>query len=122
MEIDNTTLGYILVELGLITDEQLHQIIDLQLKIREESKLGKLCVEQGICTEEQVHLALEEQQRLRTTDPRERALLVAEMAVRRKRRKTLVEQRGRVIDKGEQVFKSISDEYPVIDKLDADDK
>ena len=115
MAIDDTNLGYILVELGLVTEDQLNKMVDLQLQVRENSKLGRLFIEQGICTEEQIKLALEEQHRIRTSDPRQRALLVAELAMKRKRRKTLVEQRGRVMDKSEQVFRSISDEYPQIE-------
>ena len=119
--VDQTALGYLLIEMGLITEKQLEEVVKLQGQIHQDARLGRLLVRRGICDEDEVKQALSYQHRLRKTDPTHRAIIMADLAMRRKRRASVVAQRERVMQKGARVFRSISDEYPEVGFAEGED-
>lgn len=58
-------LGQILINKGLITSKQLDEAIKLQLTTSK--RLGEILIEQGLVTEKQIHKALRKQNNLRLT-------------------------------------------------------
>lgn len=112
---DPTSLGAILLELGLVTQEQLEAVVEQQRHMREETMLGVLLVHNGILTQTELDIALSAQRGMREDNRTNQALAVADIAIGRHRRKTLHDRRERLVEKGAQIVKSISaDDYPAI--------
>lgn len=57
----NIPLGQILVKLGIIAKEQIDQVLGDFVENQSRKKLGEILIEQGIINERQLHEALEEQ-------------------------------------------------------------
>lgn len=112
---DPTSLGAILLELGLVTDEQLEEVVAQQRQMREETMLGVLLVHNGILTQTELDIALSAQRGMREENRTNQAMAVADIALGRHRRQTLIDRRERIAEKGAQIVRSISgDDYPAI--------
>lgn len=105
---DPTSLGAILLELGLVTQEQLDEVVEQQRHMREETMLGVLLVHNGILTQSELDIALSAQKGMREDNRTNQALAVANLAIGRHRRQTMVDRRERIVQKGAQIIKGIS--------------
>lgn len=111
---DPTSLGAILLELRLVTQEQLDETIRLQETMRKDTLLGVLLVHNGLLTQQELDVAISAQESMRTHDQAGHALAIADVAIARHSRQTLVDRRLRIMEKGEMIARSISDHYPTI--------
>jgi len=111
---DRTSLGNILLDWGLVSRDQLDHAIYEQKTLKGDALLGKLLIANGFCTETDIVEAMVAQASLRAAGKHQAAMAVANFALKRKRRDSIVVQQDRIIKKGEEVMKSITDEYPVI--------
>jgi len=111
---DPTSLGAVLLELGLVTQEQLNDVIEQQQHMREETMLGVLLVHNGVLTQSELEIALSAQQGMREENRTNQALAVANIAIGRHRRKTMLDRRERIAQKGAEIVRSISANYPAV--------
>jgi len=77
---DRTSLGNILVDMGLITRDRLDEVVSEQQRATVEMLMGKLMIADGILSEEQLAQALEIQRGLRSKHKYERAMAMSEVA------------------------------------------
>lgn len=105
---DPTSLGNVLLELSIITEEQLDQALQEQETLRGDDLLGKLLIANGACTEEEISMAMSAQESLRAKDKTKCAMAVADLAIERRRRDSVILRRNNLIEKGEEVRRSIS--------------
>jgi hypothetical protein len=112
---DPTSLGNVLLELGIITQEQLDHALKEQETLRGDDLLGRLLIASGACTEEEVMMAMSAQESMRAKGKHKCAMAVADLALERRRRQSVIVKRNRLIEKGEQVRKSITgDVHPAV--------
>jgi len=112
---DTTSLGNILLEWGLITREQLERALKEQETLRGDDLLGKLLVAGGACTHEEIDMAMSAQASLRAGGKAKRAMAVADLALERRRRGSIIQRRDRIVAQGARVEKSITgDGYPAV--------
>lgn len=112
---DPTSLGAILLEWEVISEEDLSRALKEQETLRGDDLLGRLLVASGACTEEEVNTAMSAQASMRATGKHKCAMAVADLALERRRRQSMVVRRNNLIEKGEQIRKSITgDQHPVI--------
>lgn len=106
---DPTSLGNVLLELEIVTREQLDQALEDQQTLRGDDLLGRLLIANGACTEEEITMAMSAQASLRSKKgKRECAMAVADLALERRRRKSVIIRRENLIKKGEQVRRSLT--------------
>lgn len=111
---DPTSLGAVLLELSLVTKEQLDNVIEQQRTMREETMLGVLLVHNGVLTQTELDIALSAQQSMREENKPQQAIAVANLAIGRHRRPTLLERRERIVQKGNFIARSLSGDYPIV--------
>jgi hypothetical protein len=105
---DPTSLGNILIEWDIIDEEQLNQALQEQETLRGDDLLGRLLVASGACTEEEVNTAMSAQASLRATKKHKCAMAVADLALERRRRDSVILRRKRISDQAEAVRKTIT--------------
>jgi hypothetical protein len=105
---DPTSIGAILMSMGAVTQEQLEEVVEEQRRLREDALLGRLLVAKGYCTQEQFDIAMAAQKSMRNGDKERRALAVADISLARSRRHSVIETRQRIIQKGEQAVRRIT--------------
>jgi hypothetical protein len=81
---DETSLGNVLVEMGILTPRQLQEALDRQENSTLEQLLGAVLVHFGFCTKDDVDAALSAQESLRSGKRVRHALAVADIAIARK--------------------------------------
>jgi hypothetical protein len=112
---DPTSLGNILIEWEVITKDQLNHALKEQEHLRGDDLLGRLLIASGACTEDEVGAAMSAQSSMRASGKYKCAMAVADLAIERRRRESLVIRRNNIIEKAEQVRKSITgDQHPAI--------
>ena len=112
---DPTSIGSILLQMGVVTPDQLVQAVEDQRKLQVDALLGKILVANGFCTAGQLEVAMAAQKSMRTGDEGDRAMAVADLAIARRRRKSIIATRDRIIQKGERVVRTITGEdHPAI--------
>lgn len=112
---DQTSLGNILLEWGIVTQEQLERALQEQATLRGDDLLGKLLVAGGACTPEEVDMAMSAQASMRAGGKAKRAMAVADLALERHRRHSVIQRRDRIVEAGERVRRSITGEgHPAI--------
>jgi len=115
---DPTSLGAILLALDLIDDEQLQDAIDKQKKLRDETVLGLILVNDNIITSSQLDMALSAQESMRSNGKHGLAMGVADIALRRRRRASVIQKRERLVEKSQQVAQACrritGNEHPAI--------
>jgi hypothetical protein len=115
MKDDPTSIGSILLAMGVITEEQLDRVIEEQQRLREDTLLGKLLVANGYCTAQQLEIAIAAQEGMRSEDKASNAIALADVALSRHRRPSVIKQRKRIMEKGQEAVKSITrDDYPAV--------
>lgn len=107
-ETDATSLGAILLEWEVIDRDQLEQALQEQETLRGDDLLGRLLVAGGACTEEEVNTAMSAQASMRASGKAECAIAVADLALERRRRNSVIVRRRSIIEKGEEVRRSIT--------------
>lgn len=114
-KVDPTSLGNILLEWKIITQDQLERALKEQETLRGDDLLGRLLVAMGACTEDEISTAMSAQASMRTSGKHKYAMAVADLALERQRRHSLITRRDRMIEKGREVAKTITgDKYPAI--------
>ncbi len=110
---DPTSIGAILVKMGVVTEDELALAIEEQANASIEHLLGKLLVANGVCSMEQVEIALAAQQGMRSDEEHKQAVAIASIAMTRKQ---MVRVAGRkMISRGEEIAeKSGSGLYPAV--------
>ena len=111
---DPTSLGNILLEWGIITREALERALKEQQTLRGDDLLGRLLVAGGACTEHEINAAMSAQKGLRAAGRHKRAMAVADLAMERHRRKSLLERRQRLVECAQRVERSITGDQPMI--------
>ena len=112
---DPTSLGRILLEWEVINQEQLREALKEQETLRGDDLLGRLLVASGACTEEEISTAMSAQSSMRAAGKHKCAMAVADLALERRRRKSMEVRRDNIIRQGEALRKSITgDAHPAI--------
>lgn len=112
---DPTSLGNILLEWEVITEDQLTQALKEQENLRGDDLLGRLLIASGACSEEEVRTAMSAQSSMRAAGKHKCAMAVADLAIERRRRESMIIRRNNIIEKAEQVRKTITgDQHPAI--------
>ncbi len=102
---DATSLGNVLIEMGVISEVQLREAVERQENSSLEQLLGAVLVHQGYCSKEDVEAALSAQKSLRSGQRVKHALAVADLAIHRK---TSNGARDRAIISGARFVRSAS--------------
>lgn len=76
---DPTSLGSILVTMGMITEDQLAEIVELQERATVDQLIGRLAVAEQLITADQLEEALSAQAGLRSKSKPKRALAQAKI-------------------------------------------
>lgn len=105
---DPTSLGNVLLELEIITQEQLDHALQEQETLRGDDLLGRLLIASGACTEEDITTAMSAQESMRAKGKHKCAMAVADLALERRRRQSIVVKRNKLIEQGEKVRKSLT--------------
>jgi len=79
-ELKTSTIGEILVQMKVVTEEQLGQVLELQERLSPEEMLGQLMVARGLIDPGQLEVALNAQKGLRSRSKHLRALAMASLA------------------------------------------
>jgi hypothetical protein len=84
---DDTSLGAILLQMGVITPSQLNIALEKQHNSTLEEQLGMVLVHVGFCTNQEVELALSAQASIRSSKDKEvtKACAAIDLAIQRKR-------------------------------------
>jgi hypothetical protein len=80
----------------------------------KDAMLGVLLVHTGVLSQQELDTALSAQRSRREHNPAAHAMAVADLALSRRRRQTLLSQRQRIAQKGASIVRSISDNYVAI--------
>lgn len=104
---DSTSLGTILLTMGVVTSEQLRAAIAVQESTEPDMQLGNQLVVMQACNREQLDEAIVTQRRLRSGLPHEKALAGVDITLARRRETGVVRRRAlactaRIIRKTEQ--------------------
>lgn len=112
---DPTSLGNILLEWEVISAQQLDDALKQQETLRGDDLLGRLLIASGACSEEEVTTAMSAQASMRAAGKHKCAMAVADLALERRRRDSVILRRNNIIEKAEQVRRSITGEdHPAI--------
>lgn len=82
---ESNNLGYILVQMGVLTETQLEDALRSQKEATPDSLLGKILVAGSVCSAEQIEAAVAAQQGLRSGSLSAQALAAASVAGQRKK-------------------------------------
>lgn len=93
---DASSIGNILLSMGVISEAQLWDVLVEQQKLREDQLLGKLLVASGIVSVAQLEQAMTMQKAMRSKKPAEAALANADVAIARHRRNSVIAMRERI--------------------------
>lgn len=110
MKKDPTSIGSILMSLGAVTEPALDAAVRQQQQMQQDLLIGKILVANGACTAEELDTAIRAQASMRNEDPHMRALDVADFALKRRRRKSVIDMRTRLRTKSAQLERSITGE------------
>lgn len=111
---DPTSIGSILMKMGVVTRAQVEEVMEEQIRLREDALLGKLLVAKGYCTNEQFDLAMEAQRLIREGTGAERAVALADFVLSRTKQSDHIERRRRIVAKGRQVTQEFKDSSPAL--------
>lgn len=109
---DTTSLGAILVSMGVITEEELTSAIEFQRRSSIEQLLGNQLVVMDVCSKEEVEQALAAQEKMRES-PRGHAVTMCDIALARKRE--VQEEREKLAEKTDRVVRKVTGmDHPAI--------
>jgi hypothetical protein len=115
---DASSIGNILLAMGIISEAQLWDVLVEQHKLREDQLLGKLLVASGVISAAQLTDAMELQKVMRSSKKRQAALAQADLAIARHRRHSLVAARERIIATSHKIAQetrcAAGDDHPVV--------
>lgn len=110
-----TTLGSILLSMNALKESDLVAVLEEQKNVKE-AKLGKLLLEKGYITESQLEAAIAEQNKMRGKNKFAQSMAMADLALKRHRRDSVIFRRKRVVEKSEKAAKKITGEdYPAVE-------
>ena len=107
-KIDPTSLGNILLEWEIVTKEQLQIALVDQETLRGDDLLGRLLVAGGACTEDDIRVAMSAQASMREVGLHQIAMAIADVALGRQRRDSLLTRRENLAQQGKKVQDSIT--------------
>lgn len=116
---NHSNIGSILVGMNAITETQLQQVLAQQTALTQQALenllLGKLLIDGGFIDQDQLNEAIGKQQRLRSKNKFQQSMAIADHAIKRHRRGSIVVKRDTVMRKGKEAVKRItSKEHKVI--------
>ena len=111
---DPTSLGSLLLEWEVITQDELNAALEEQKTLRGDDLLGRLLVASGACTQEEIDIAMSAQASMRAKGKHKRAMACADLALERVRRDSVVIKRQSVIEKADRVRRSITGDQPTV--------
>lgn len=111
-EDDETSLGRILIAMGLCTPGQVSRAAELQRKSSTEDRIGIFLVAHGLISLEQLELALNAQEGLRSKARYKRAL--AQAAIAKQSGSSIVKLAGRVRGRAAEAKKQTGTEFPAV--------
>jgi hypothetical protein len=112
---DPTSLGSILLDWGVITEADLRRALKEQETLRGDDLLGRLLVASGACTEDAIKTALSAQTSMRAAGKHKHAMAVANLAISRRRRKSVMVRREAIVEQGNRVSRAITgDAHPAV--------
>ncbi len=112
---DPTSLGGILLKWQVITEDQLTKALEQQETLRGDDLLGKLLVANGACTEDEITTAMNAQISMRGASKSKRAMAVADLAIERRKRKSIFQRRERLAQQARRLERSITgDAHPAL--------
>ena len=97
-EDDPTSIGNILLRMGLVTRDQLESVMSEQVHMREDLLMGNLMVAKGLISKEQLEVALAAQKGMRSGGRSGQALAVADVCLTHTTNNR--ERRARMLEKG----------------------
>lgn len=111
-EEDETSIGRILIAMGLCTPGQVARAAELQRKATTEDKIGIFLVAHGLLSMEQLELALNAQEGLRSKAKHKRAL--AQASIAQQSGSSIVKLVDRVRGKAAEVRRKTGTEFPAV--------
>jgi len=112
---DPTALGNILLEWGLVDQEELNIALEEQRSLRGDDLLGKLLIANGACAEEDIEVAMSAQASMRSVSKAKQAMAVADIALARQRRDSVFTRRARMQESAKRLQRTITgDEHPAL--------
>jgi hypothetical protein len=112
---DHTSLGSILLEWKVITEDQLTKALKQQETLRGDDLLGKLLVANGACTEDEIKAAIDAQKSMRSANKSKQAMAVADLAIERRKRKSIFQRREHLAQQAKKLERSITgDAHPAV--------
>ena len=107
-----SNLGNILIGMNAITEEDLQAVLLKQAVMTrtalENLLLGKLLVDGGYISDEQLFEAIDRQRQLRSKNKFQKSMAIADHAIKRHRRGSIVMKREAVVKKGKETVKKIT--------------
>jgi hypothetical protein len=111
-EDDETSIGRILIAMGLCTPGQVSRVAELQKKSSTEDQMGMFLVAHGLISMKQLELALNAQEGLRSKAKHKRALAQAEIA--KQSGSSVVKLADRVRGMATEVKRQTGTEFPAV--------
>lgn len=110
---DPTSLGSILLKMGVLTQEELEMAVEMQERSSKELQLGNQLVAYEVCTREQIDIALRAQEQMRSEDNGDQALGVADIA--QYRRRATSDERKKLVSRADEVVRKATGQvYPAV--------
>jgi len=101
--------------MGVITDEQLQDVIKEQEKLKADALLGRLLVARGYCSDKEFNVAMKAQRSMRGNDKFKQAMTIADISLQRHRRPSLIEARHRIQEKSALALRHLTGpEHPIV--------
>jgi len=114
-EDDTTSVGRILVAMGLCTPGQVARVVELQKNSSSEDRIGIFLVAHGLISMEQLELALSAQEGLRSKAKHKRAL--AQASIAQQSGSSTMELADRVRGRAAEVRRKTGTDFPAVTSL-----
>ena len=114
---EDASLGSILLEWDVITEDQLQRVLEEQRTLRGDDLLGRLLIAAGYCTKEEIDVAMSAQASIRACKGKKHkcAMAVADIALERRRRQSRVMRTESIQRSAHQLERAItSDNHPAV--------
>lgn len=100
---DATSIGNILISMGVISEQQLGAVLKEQQRLRQDQLIGRLLVAAGVISTGQLQRATDMQSSLRSKKPVQAAIATADLAISRHRRQSVIELRQRIEKRSDEI-------------------
>lgn len=118
-EDDETSVGRVLIAMGVCTPGQVARAAELQRKMAEDERIGVYLVAHGHASLEQLRMAINAQEGLRSKAKHKRAL--AQATIAQQSGASVVSLADRVMGRAAEVRKKTGQGYPAVQVAKAED-